>query len=69
MEIFGFAHVRLADYGVVFEYDGVAVAAEAILLCLHAHVNGAVLLVFLGYDKALWQGFRMRLAWHEKRVT
>jgi hypothetical protein len=69
VEVFGFADVRLADYDVVFVYRGFAVAAAAILLCQHARINGAVLLVVAGYDKHPWQGFRLSLSVHKKRVT
>jgi hypothetical protein len=69
VEVLGFAHVRLADYGVVFVYRGIAVAAEAILLCQHARINCAVLLVVAGDDKDSRQGFRLRLLAHKKRVT
>jgi hypothetical protein len=69
VEIFGFAHIRFADYGVVFVYCGIAMAAAAALFCQDARINCAILLVITGYDKDLRQGFELRLAWHNKRVT
>jgi hypothetical protein len=69
VEVLGSAHVRLADYGVVFVDRCIAMAAATILLCQHACINGAVLLVIPSYDKDPRQGFRLRLSAHKKRVT
>lgn len=55
MEILGLAHVCLAYYGVIFIYYSIAIAAATVLLCLHARVNSAVLLVTSSYDKDSWQ--------------
>jgi hypothetical protein len=56
VEIFGFAHVRLAYCCIIFVYRGTAMAAVAILFSLHARVNSAVLLIISGYDKDPRQG-------------
>jgi len=68
VEIFRFAYVRLAYYGIVFVYRSLALAAAAVLLCQHARINCAVLLVIPGYDEDLLQGFGVRLQ-DAKKVT
>ena len=59
VEIFGFAYVRLAYYCIVIVYRGLAMTAAAVLLCQHARIDCAVLLVILGYHKDPRQGFRL----------
>ena len=53
VEIFGFAYVRLAYYGIVFVYRSLAMAAAAVLLCQHTRINCAGMLVIPGYDNTL----------------
>jgi hypothetical protein len=62
MEILGFSHISLADYGVVFAYRGVAIAAEPVLLCQQARVDGSILIIVPGYDKHARQSSGMRFA-------
>ena len=59
VEIFEFAYVRLAYNGIVIVCRDLAMTAATVLLCQHARIDCAVLLVILGYDKDPRQGFRL----------